>query len=59
MTLGLGDPLDRGTALKDTEHVLLKKHGKFALRVPRGLSGFFNPWGQGPPNPRIARGYDF
>jgi hypothetical protein len=37
MSLGLGDPLDRGTALKETEHVLLRKHGNFALRVPRGL----------------------
>jgi hypothetical protein len=48
MTLGLGDPLDRGTALKDTEHVLLKKHGKFALRVPRGLSGFLILGDRGP-----------
>jgi hypothetical protein len=58
MSLGLGDPLDRGAALKETEHVLPRKHGNFALRVPRGLLGL-NPWGQGPPIPRVARGYDF
>jgi hypothetical protein len=37
MPLRLGDLLDRGTALKETEHVLLEKHGNFALSVSRGL----------------------
>ncbi len=37
MPLGLGDLSDRGTAPKETEHVLLEKHGNIALSVSRGL----------------------
>ncbi len=37
MSLGLGDLPDRGTAPKETEHVLLEKHSNIALSVSRGL----------------------